>query len=81
MLALTDNQAQKLIFVTNKMHDWSLELRPPLKADDSPNSLETLQSVLTDGVRGSAADGHDLAAKATFPWSGVTPGGVPGGKQ
>jgi Flp pilus assembly protein CpaB len=50
MLAVTDNQAQKLFFVV-KNGDWSLELRPVLHADDSPGSVETIESVLGDGLR------------------------------
>ena len=50
MLAVTDNQAQKLFFVL-KNGDWSLELRPVLHADDSPGSVETIESVLGDGLR------------------------------
>ncbi len=50
MLAVTDNQAQKLFFVI-KNGEWALELRPVLHADDSPGSVETIESVLGDGLR------------------------------
>ena len=49
LLAVTDSQAQKLFFVL-KNGDWSLQLRPPLKAADSPGSVETIESVLGDGL-------------------------------
>jgi Flp pilus assembly protein CpaB len=53
MLAVTDAQAQKLFFVL-KNGDWSLELRPLVKAADSPESAETIHSVITDGLSASA---------------------------
>lgn len=49
-LAVSDSQAQKLFFVT-KNGDWSLQLRPPVDAEDSPESVETLESVLGDGLK------------------------------
>jgi Flp pilus assembly protein CpaB len=51
-LAVTDAQAQKLFFVTTNA-DWSLQLRPVTDAEDSPESVETLESVLGDGLRES----------------------------
>ncbi len=62
ILAVTDAQAQKLDFVItntssgsggNDGTGWSLALRSPLKADDSPESVTTLGSVLLDGLRPS----------------------------
>lgn len=50
-LAVTDAQAQKLFFVS-KNSDWSLQLRPVVDAADSPESVETIESVLGDGLRG-----------------------------
>ena len=50
ILAVSDNQAQKLFFVV-KNGDWSLELRPVLHAADSPSGVETVESVLGDGLR------------------------------
>jgi Flp pilus assembly protein CpaB len=49
VLAISDSQAQKLFFV---MHngEWSLQLRPVVDAADSPESVETLESVLGDGL-------------------------------
>jgi Flp pilus assembly protein CpaB len=49
VLAATDSQAQKLLFVTSR-HIWSLQLRPTNDAVDSPESLTTLPSVLNDGL-------------------------------
>lgn len=49
-LAVTDSQAQKLFFVT-KNGDWTFQIRPATGAEDSPESVETLESVLGDGLR------------------------------
>lgn len=50
MLAVTDAQAQKLFFVM-KEGEWTLQLRPVADPADSPESLETVNSVLGDGLR------------------------------
>ena len=50
LLAVTDSQAQKLFFVL-KNADWSLQLRPAHNAADSPESVETAGSILSDGLR------------------------------
>jgi Flp pilus assembly protein CpaB len=49
MLAVTDTQVQKLFFVVQN-DDWTLELRPVVKASDSPESVETLTTIITDGL-------------------------------
>jgi Flp pilus assembly protein CpaB len=49
-LALTDAQAQKLFFVVQN-GAWTLQLRPVVDAADSPEGVETLESVLLDGLR------------------------------
>ncbi len=50
MLAVTDTQVQKLMYaVTNE--DWALALRPVVKAEDSPESVETKRTMITDGLR------------------------------
>jgi len=49
VLQVTDSQAQKLFFVL-KNGDWSLQLRPVLSPQDSPPSVETVGSVLGDGL-------------------------------
>lgn len=60
MLAVTDNQSQKLHFTAmnaagqgsgNSSMGWWLELRAPVKSADSPDSIETLRTILTDGLR------------------------------
>jgi pilus assembly protein CpaB len=50
LLALTDAQSQKLFFVA-KNGDWTLALRPPEDATDSPEGLETAATLLADGLR------------------------------
>lgn len=49
-LAVSDSQAQKLFYIY-KNHDWSLQLRPVVDATDSPESVETIESVLGDGLK------------------------------
>jgi Flp pilus assembly protein CpaB len=50
LLAVTDSQAQKMFFVM-KNADWSLQLRPSHNAVDSPESVDTTGSILSDGLR------------------------------
>jgi pilus assembly protein CpaB len=50
LLAVTDSQAQKLFFVIQN-GDWSLQLRPVSDAQDSPGSVETIESVMGDGLK------------------------------
>ena len=50
LLAVTDSQSQKLFFVM-KNADWSLQLRPAHNAVDSPESVDTTGSILSDGLR------------------------------
>ncbi|MBD0349200.1 MAG: Flp pilus assembly protein CpaB [Thermoleophilia bacterium] len=50
MVAVTDAQAQKLFFVV-KNADWSLQLRPVREPADSPGSVETIESVMGDGLK------------------------------
>ncbi len=57
LLAVTDTQAAKLLFVL-KNGDWSLQLRPTNDAADSPESVETPLSVLGDGLK--SAQRHQL---------------------
>lgn len=56
-LAVTDSQARKLLFtITNARASsttgtgWALQLRPVSDAADSPENVETLESVLKDGL-------------------------------
>jgi Flp pilus assembly protein CpaB len=48
-LALTDSQAQKLLFAMQN-GEWWLVLRPVAKPADSPESVETITSILSDGL-------------------------------
>jgi Flp pilus assembly protein CpaB len=48
-LALTDSQAQKMLFAI-KNGDWWLVLRPVAKPANSPESVETIESILGDGL-------------------------------
>jgi Flp pilus assembly protein CpaB len=50
MLALTDSQTQKLFFAM-KNGDWTLVLRPTNNPADSPDSVETIESMLGDGLK------------------------------
>jgi Flp pilus assembly protein CpaB len=54
-LAVTDTQVQKLFFAM-KNADWWLGLRPPVNADDSPESVETAASMIADGLGGRGLD-------------------------
>jgi Flp pilus assembly protein CpaB len=49
LLAVTDTQVQKLFYVV-KNDDWTLELRPVVKAADSPESVETQNTIVDDGL-------------------------------
>jgi Flp pilus assembly protein CpaB len=59
VLALTDNQTQKMLFATHNSDQgqggggepgWWLALRPNLNPSDSPGSIETLTTMLRDGL-------------------------------
>lgn len=55
LLRMTDQQAQKVALVYSiargsSNNYWSLLLRPGLKSQDSPNSIETPFTLLTDGI-------------------------------
>ena len=50
LLAVTDSQARKLYFAMRNA-DFTLELRPGHGATDGPESVETVGSVLIDGLR------------------------------
>ena len=51
LLAVTDTQIQKLVHGI-RHGEWALLLRPPLKANDSPEQVQTNRSVITEGLRG-----------------------------
>jgi Flp pilus assembly protein CpaB len=50
IVAVTDTQVQRLFFVLRNA-DWTLELRPVVDATDSAERVETIDSVLKEGVR------------------------------
>jgi Flp pilus assembly protein CpaB len=57
VLAVTDNHSQKLLFATHNTDEgssgepgWWFELRPNLNPSDSPGSIETLTTMLRDGL-------------------------------
>ena len=52
LLAVTDTQVQKLFYVL-KHGEWSFQLRPALKANDSPEAVVWAGSILADGLRGA----------------------------
>ncbi len=54
-LAVTDTQVQKLYWAM-KNGQWHLELRPPLKAADSPENVESAFSLLHEGVNPAELD-------------------------
>lgn len=69
MLAVTDSQSTKLMFIlrnsdanTSSDGGWALELRPVTNAADSPENVESLNTVLVDGLsaseRSRVAEGH-----------------------
>jgi len=49
LLAVTDTQVQKLFNVI-KSDDWTFELRPVVKATDSPETVETQKTIVDDGL-------------------------------
>lgn len=58
LLAVHDNrEAQKIWFAVENSAGWSLALRPVANAIDSPEDIEGIASVLTDGAS-SANDSH-----------------------
>ena len=50
ILAVSDTQVQRLFFVLRNA-DWTLELRPVVDATDSAERVETIDSVLREGIR------------------------------
>jgi Flp pilus assembly protein CpaB len=50
LLRVTDAQVQKMFFAM-KNGDWSLALRPVDHPNDSPESVETIESILGDGLK------------------------------
>ena len=57
LLAVTDSQAQKLLFIVgnssqsdSRVSAWSLELRPVVHAADSPDHVDRVSTILLDGL-------------------------------
>lgn len=55
LLRMTDQQSQKIMLVVaaaraSSAAYWTLELRPGLKSQDSPNSVETTFTIFADGI-------------------------------
>jgi len=50
ILRVTDNQSQKLALVYKKGVYWAVELRPSINDADSPASVETPWTLLSDGI-------------------------------
>jgi len=50
MLALTDGQTQKLMWIQQNA-SWWFALRPIIHDADSPNTVETVDSILGDGLK------------------------------
>jgi Flp pilus assembly protein CpaB len=59
LLAVTDTQVQKL-FHGMKHGQWSLQLRPPLKANDSQEQVQTSRSVIRAGLSPAQLEKLDL---------------------
>jgi Flp pilus assembly protein CpaB len=55
-LALTDAQEQKLFWMASN-GAWTLTLRPPKDATDSPEAAESWWTLLTDGVKAEQIEG------------------------
>ena len=55
-VAMTDAQSEKFEFTRKSAESlgWTLALRPVSDATDSPERLETLKSILCDGMRPGA---------------------------
>jgi Flp pilus assembly protein CpaB len=74
MLRMTDAQSQKIVLIYTQARQssdayWTLELRPGLKSQDSPNSFETNFTTLLDGI--SVASVHAaLSASAAAAAAG-----------
>jgi Flp pilus assembly protein CpaB len=54
-LAVTDTQAEKLLFAI-KNSSWWLVLRPVARPADSPESIESVENLLSDGLSSKALD-------------------------
>ncbi len=62
-LRLTDTQATKLFYLV-KNGEWSLALRPPVRAGDSSETLADARTIAAEGVGGSV---YQRAMQGTNP--------------
>ena len=62
-LAVTDGQSQKLQWLAANA-SWRLELRPPVRAADSPGSVDTAGTLVADGIRRASLESQ-LSAPLT----------------
>ena len=68
MLKVTDTQVQKLHWVFTAAEKWHLELRPATESADSPENVESVYSVLREGV--SPKQLQDAGAAGLVPVGG-----------
>ena len=68
MLKVTDTQVQKLHWVFTAAEKWHLELRPAIESADSPENVESVYSVLREGV--SAKQLQDAGVSGLVPVGG-----------
>jgi pilus assembly protein CpaB len=64
MLRMTDAQSQKVAMGFAKGDYWTLELRPPVNSQDSPNTVETAGTILVDGINNSILNAVFSVAEA-----------------
>jgi Flp pilus assembly protein CpaB len=74
MLRMTDAQSQKIVLIYTQARQasdayWTLELRPGVSSQDSPNSFETNFTTLIDGISAATARAA-LAASAAAAAAG-----------
>ncbi len=74
MLRMTDAQSQKIVLIYSQARQssdtyWTLELRPGVGSQDSPNSFETNYTTLIDGISAATARAA-LAASAAVSAAG-----------
>ena len=66
ILALTDSQAQKLFWLLQN-GEWSLELRPTDDPADSPQTVESAETLLLDGLKTEQLRAVIAAAQSLLP--------------
>lgn len=68
ILALTDSQAQKLFWLMQN-GEWSLELRPTDDPADSPQTVESAETLLLDGLKTEQLRAVIATAQSLLPES------------